>query len=44
MQSKTRQVYVRHGAGRVEPRENITQLNDVLGQNAARIVVSMKTL
>jgi hypothetical protein len=43
MQPETWQIHIGHRSSRVEPRQNIAQLNDVLCDNAARVVLFMKT-
>jgi hypothetical protein len=42
MQTKTGHIHVGHSVGRVESRENITYLNNVFDNNAARVVVLVK--
>ncbi|MGH9433723.1 MAG: hypothetical protein ACRD3T_19515 [Terriglobia bacterium] len=42
MQPETRHVHIGHGAGRVEPRENIPKFNDVFSRHPARFVVFVK--
>jgi hypothetical protein len=42
MQPKTRHIHICHGSGRVEPRENIAQLNHLFSDRAARVVVFVK--
>jgi hypothetical protein len=44
MQPKAGHIHIGHTPGRVEPRENIAQLNDVFGNNAAWVVAFMKAL
>ena len=44
MQPETGHIHIGHRAGRVQPRENIAELNDVFGENAARVVVFVKAL
>jgi hypothetical protein len=42
MQPETGHIHIGHRAGRIQPRENIAELNDVFGKNAARVDVFMK--
>ncbi len=42
MQPETGHIHIGHDAGRIQPRENIAELRDVFGKNAARVVVFMK--
>jgi hypothetical protein len=42
MQPETRHIHIGDDAGRVEPRENIAEFDDVFGENAARVVICMK--
>jgi len=44
MQPETWHIHIGRCAGRVETRENITQLNDVFSGHAARVVVFVKAL
>jgi hypothetical protein len=44
MHPKAGQIHIGCARGRVEPGENIAQLNGVLGNHAARVVVRMKSL
>ncbi len=44
MQTETQQIHISDGLGRIEPGENIAQLNNVLGQHAARVIVFVKAL
>ena len=39
MQPKAGHIHIGYATSRVEPRENIAHLNDVFGENAARVVV-----
>jgi hypothetical protein len=42
MQPETGHIHVGHCEGRIEPRENIAQLNNVFSDHAARAVVFVK--
>ena len=44
MQPETRHIHVGRGARRIEPRENIAQLNDVFSHHAALVVLFVKAL
>jgi hypothetical protein len=43
MQPETRHIHIGHDAGGVEPRENVSERAGVLRENAARVVVFIKT-
>src|SRR5947208_1889250 len=43
MQLKTGHIHVGHGLGRVEPCENIAQLDSVFSHDATRVVFFMET-
>ena len=43
MQSKARQVHIRHCACRIKPREDVAELDDMLRHHAAVIVLFIKT-
>ena len=43
MQSETRNIHIRDGLRGVEPRKDIAQLNNMFGDDAARVVIFMKT-
>ncbi len=42
MQPKPRQIYIGDDAGSVEPRENIAELKNMFGNNAAQVVMLVK--
>ena len=42
MQPKSGQIHIGDDAGSVEPRENIAELKNMFGNNAARVVVLLK--
>ena len=42
MQPEPRHIHIGRGPGCVKPRENVAQINDVFGNDAPRIVLSIK--
>jgi hypothetical protein len=44
MQSKTGHIHIGHSPGRVEPRENVAKLLNMLRHHAARVIVCVKAV
>ena len=42
MQPETGHIHIGQGAGRIEPRENVAQFDEVLSHHAARVIVFVK--